>query len=99
MLYQSFLYFFLLAIAKVYLEDGNKEYREGEVYNAIHYYTEGLQVNCKDMQLNAKIYSNRATAHFFVGKKFQFFNGFKDVYISIRTSRQDHQLGGCQTDC
>ena len=79
-LYQRFLYFVLLAIAKVYLEDGNKECREGEAYNAIHYYTEGLQVNCKDMQLNAKIYSNRATAHFLLGKKFQFFNGLK-TYI------------------
>ncbi|XP_066015434.1 tetratricopeptide repeat protein 28-like [Pocillopora verrucosa] len=54
----------LREIAKVCLEEGNKEYRQGEANNAINSYTEGLQVNCKDKRLNAKLYSNRATAHF-----------------------------------
>ena len=36
--------------------------------NAVHYYTEGIKVNCKDKELNAKLYSNRAIAHFYLGK-------------------------------
>ncbi|CAH3169469.1 unnamed protein product, partial [Pocillopora meandrina] len=58
-------------IAKVGLEEGNKEYRQGEANNAINSYTEGLQVNCKDERLNAKLYSNRATAHFRLGNYLQ----------------------------
>nr|XP_058950789.1 tetratricopeptide repeat protein 28-like [Pocillopora verrucosa] len=54
----------LRGIAKVCLEEGNKEYTRGEANNAINSYTEGLQVNCKDKRLNAKLYSNRATANF-----------------------------------
>ncbi|RMX39029.1 hypothetical protein pdam_00021495 [Pocillopora damicornis] len=54
----------LREIAKVFLEKGNKEYKQGEANDAINSYTEGLQVNCKDKRLNAKLYSNRATAHF-----------------------------------
>ncbi|XP_066021461.1 tetratricopeptide repeat protein 28-like [Pocillopora verrucosa] len=54
----------LRGIAKVCLEEGNKEYKQGEDNNAINSYTEGIQVNCKDKRLNAKLYSNRATAHF-----------------------------------
>ncbi|KAL9963809.1 hypothetical protein ACROYT_G027354, partial [Oculina patagonica] len=54
----------LRAIAQVYLEDGNTKYKKKEAYNAIYFYTEGIQVNCKDDNLNAKLYSNRATAHF-----------------------------------
>ncbi|XP_078372307.1 uncharacterized protein LOC144655981 [Oculina patagonica] len=57
----------LRAIAEVYMIEGNKEYREKEFNNAIHFFTEGIKVNCKDEVLNAKLYSNRATAHFVVG--------------------------------
>ena len=60
----------LSGIAKVCLEEGNKEYRKGEANNAINSYTEGLQVNCNDTRLNAKLYSNRAAAHFRLGNNF-----------------------------
>ena len=59
-------------IAKVFLEEGNKEYRQGEAENAMNSYTEGLQVNCKDKRLNAKLYSNRAAAHFHLSKNLNF---------------------------
>ena len=55
-------------IAEVYLLEGNKEYKNKELLNAIYFYTEGLQVNCKDDKLNAKLYSNRATAYFHSGE-------------------------------
>jgi len=62
------LYNFSLAIAEVYMIEGNKEYFEKEFNNAIYLYTEGIKVNCKDEELNAKLYSNRATAHFCLGE-------------------------------
>ena len=36
--------------------------------NAVHFYTEGIQINCKDEEVIAKLYSNRATAHLRLGK-------------------------------
>ena len=53
-----------LAIAEVFLEEGDKEYEKKEVFNAIYFYTKGIQVNCKDDELNAKLYCNRATANY-----------------------------------
>ena len=58
---------FILAIAEVYLHEGNSEYHKKEFGNAIDFFTEGIQVSCNDVQLNAKLYSNRATAHFCSG--------------------------------
>ena len=36
----------------------------------IQFYTEGIKVNCKDEELNAILYSNRAAARFNLGEKF-----------------------------
>ena len=58
-----------VAIAEVYKSEGNDEYNKKNFNNAITYYTEGIKVNCKDQDLNAKLYSNRAAAHFNLGKK------------------------------
>ena len=52
----------------MYFEEGDKEYGRKEASNAIYFYTEGIQVNCKDDLLNAKLYTNRATAHLYLGK-------------------------------
>ena len=52
----------------MYLQEGNKEYRTKEACNALSFYTQGIQVNCIDEVLNAKLYSNRATAQFYLGK-------------------------------
>ena len=60
---------FVVAIAEVYKNEGNNEYRKKNFNSAIHFYTEGIEVNCKDEDLNAKLYSNRAAAHFNFGKK------------------------------
>ncbi|KAM7435809.1 Tetratricopeptide repeat protein 4 [Porites harrisoni] len=57
----------LRAIAEVYKNEGNDEYSKKSFNSAIHYYTEGIKVNCKDDDLNAKLYSNRAAAHFNLG--------------------------------
>ena len=55
---------------EVYKEDGNESYRKRDYYNAVIFYTEGINVKCKDNELNAKLYSNRATANFYQGKWF-----------------------------
>ncbi len=41
--------------------------------NAVHLYTEGIQVGCQDNELDAKLYSNRATVHFYLGKSIVLF--------------------------
>ncbi|KAM7426074.1 Tetratricopeptide repeat protein 4 [Porites harrisoni] len=57
----------LRAIAEVYKNEGNAEYQKREFTNAIHFYTKGIKVNCRDDELNSKLYSNRATCHFYLG--------------------------------
>ena len=59
---------FLSAIAEVYKNEGNDEYRKRDFINAIYFYAEGIKVKCKDDELNAKLHSNRAIAHFYLGK-------------------------------
>ena len=55
---------------EIYKGDGNESYRKRDYYNAVNFYTEGINVKCKDDELNAKLYSNRATANFYQGKWF-----------------------------
>ena len=64
---------FLLAIAEVYKNEGNDEYRKKNFIYAIYLYTEGINVKCKDEELNAKLYNNRVTVHFYLGEKCCFF--------------------------
>ena len=59
----------MAAISEVYKNEGNDEYNKKNFNNVINYYTEGIKVNCKDKELNAMLYSNRAAAHFNWGKK------------------------------
>ena len=62
----------IVAIAEVYKNEGNNEYNENNFNNAIDFYTEGIKVNCKDEELNAILYSNRAAARFNLGEKLLF---------------------------
>ena len=59
----------IVAIAEVYKNEGNDAYKKSNFNSAIHYYTKGIKVNCKDEELNAKLYSNRAAANLNLGKK------------------------------
>ena len=65
----------IVAIAEVYKNEGNDEYKKTNFNNAIHYYTKGIKVNCKDEELKAKLYSNRAAANLNLGKKLKLFLG------------------------
>ncbi|XP_022778205.1 tetratricopeptide repeat protein 4-like, partial [Stylophora pistillata] len=58
----------LRAKAKVFLEKGNEAYKQEKDYTcAVHFYTQGIHVECKDTRLIAILYSNRAAAHFHLG--------------------------------
>ena len=68
MVYQQHSNHVVSANAEAYKKEGNDEYRKKDLSKAIHFYTEGIKVNCKDDELNAKLYSNRAIAHFYLGE-------------------------------
>lgn len=55
------------AIAHVYRNQGNKAFKKGDFLNAVLFYTEGIKVNCNDIELKAKLYNNRAIVHFKLG--------------------------------
>ena len=52
----------------MYNDEGNKEFEKGEFHNAVYFYTEGIKVECKDDELNAKLYRKRASAYKQIGK-------------------------------
>ena len=57
-----------LAIAEVYKTEGNEAYLKEDYYNAVYFYTEGIKVSCKDEDVRAKLYSNRAYANLRLGE-------------------------------
>ena len=60
--------FFFSATADVYRNEGNESFKKRDFINAIHFYTEGIKMNCNEKELRAKLYNNRAIAHFKLGK-------------------------------
>ena len=64
----TFLSASILAIAEVYKNEGNEAYLKEDYNNAIYFYTEGIKVNCKDKDIMAKLYSNRAYANLRAGE-------------------------------
>ncbi|KAM7430667.1 Tetratricopeptide repeat protein 4 [Porites harrisoni] len=75
----------LRAIAEAYKNEGNNEYNENNFNNAIDFYTEGIKVNCKDEELNAILYSNRAAARFNLGNYTETLNDAK-IAVGLRPS-------------
>ena len=63
------IFIFIVAIAEVYKNKGNDEYKKNNFNKTVQFYTEGIKVNCKDEELNAILYSNRAAARFNLGEK------------------------------
>ena len=59
---------FISAMAETHKNAGNDAFLKGDFVKAINLYTEGIEVKCKDEDLNAKLYNNRASAHFHLGK-------------------------------
>ena len=63
------------AIAQVYNDEGSEAYDKKDYSNAVYSYTGGIKVNCKDNDLMAELYSNRAHAHLFLGEAVCIFHG------------------------
>ena len=63
-----FVCIFISAIAETHKNAGNDAFSKGDFIKAINLYTEGIEVKCKDEDLNAKLYNNRASAHYHLGK-------------------------------
>ena len=63
-----FLFFSFAATADVYRNEGNKAFKKGDFISAIHFYSKGIKMNCNEKELKAKLYNNRAIAHFKLGK-------------------------------
>ena len=59
-------------------EEGDTECRKGEFNCAIVWYTEGINVNCNDCDtgtnVDAKLFTNRATAHLQLGENCSLFS-------------------------
>ena len=60
--------FVISAIAEAHKNAGNDAFLKGDFVKAINLYTDGIEVKCKDEDLNAKLYNNRASAHYHLGK-------------------------------
>ena len=56
------------AIAETRKKAGNDAFHKDDFNKAINLYTEGIEVKCRDEDLNAKLYNNRASAHYHLGK-------------------------------
>ena len=56
------------AIAETRKKVGNDAFHKDDFNKAINLYTEGIEVKCRDEDLNAKLYNNRASAHYHLGK-------------------------------
>ena len=61
-------FFFFAATADVYRNEGNEAFKKGDFISAIHFYSKGIKMNCNEKELKAKLYNNRAIAHFKLGK-------------------------------
>ena len=71
--FQSALF---LAIAEVYNNEGDEAYFKED-------YTEGIKVNCKDIDLKGKLYYNRACANLLSGEAIWNLGGTPGVRDSI----------------
>ena len=61
-------YFSFAATADVYRNEGNEAFKKGDFINAICFYTEGIKIDSNEKELRAKLHTNRAIAHFKLGK-------------------------------
>jgi len=77
----AFLYIHFIAVAEIYKNEGNDEYRKKDFNKAIYFYTEGIKVKCKDDELKAKLYCNRAIAYFYMGN---YYDSLRDAKLAIQ---------------
>ena len=56
------------ALCLIAAEKGEAECKENESGNPLSFFTEVVDVNCKDDELNAIFYTRRAASHFSMGE-------------------------------
>ena len=61
-------FLFLTEAAQKNEEKGDAKYKTSEFSDAADFYTDGIEVSCKDVALNAVLYKKRAACHFFLGE-------------------------------
>ena len=59
---------FISVTAETHKTAGNNAFLKDDFVTAINLYTEGIEVKCKDEDLKAKLYNNRASAHYHLGE-------------------------------
>ena len=64
------------ARTEAFKEDGNYKYKRKQFREAIAAYSEGIKVKCDNVELNAILYTNRATAHWCLGE-------LNEMYMNI----------------
>ena len=78
-------------IAEVFNDEGSKGCDKRDYSYAVYFYTEGIKVNCKDKDLMAELYSNRAHAHLCLGEAISIFQDL-EVFILVRLSINCYQV-------
>ena len=56
------------AFCLIATEKGDAECKENESENPLSFFTEEVNVNCKDDELNAIFYTRRAASHYSMGE-------------------------------
>ncbi|KAG7189642.1 hypothetical protein KM043_017322 [Ampulex compressa] len=84
-------------LAKNYKEDGNFNYKYKKYRLAILSYTEGIRTKCKDQDLMAQLYNNRAAAHFMIKNYRSSLNDCKQA-LKLKP-KYDKALNRAATSC
>ena len=66
----------LTEIAQVYMREGDDEYNRNKIENAVSLYTKGIDVNCKDDELNATLHFKRWLSYDVLGE-------FTQAYLNL----------------
>ncbi|XP_053325215.1 tetratricopeptide repeat protein 4 [Spea bombifrons] len=72
--------------AESFKDEGNEYFKEKNYEKAVASYTEGIKKKCKDVELNAILYTNRAAAQFYLGN---YRSALNDA-IAARKQKPDH---------
>lgn len=72
--------------AKMLKNEGNEFFKEKNYQKAILSYTAGLKKKCGDQELNTVLLTNRAAAHFYLGRNcsFQHYIAYSTCIASTR---------------
>ena len=66
----------LTEIAQVYMREGDAEFNRKKTESAASLYTKGIDVNCKDDELNAILHFKRALSYGVLGE-------FTQAYLNL----------------